>query len=73
MKLQKPKKIKSEIDKLKDCKGDLVLLIGCTKCDSFFELNKEAIALAVITHTSLIDYIQFVQNSKCSLCNGAGL
>lgn len=49
--------------------GDLVLIICCKKCDAKFELNREAVALAILMKITLIEYIRYVQNGKCSICN----
>lgn len=62
--------ITKEIEKLEEAKGDLVLLIGCTKCDAIFELNKEALAIALVTGESILGYINYIQQSKCRICEG---
>lgn len=48
--------------------GDLILMIGCRKCDANFELSKESVALALMMNTSLIEYIKYVQHSTCPKC-----
>ena len=49
--------------------GDLCLLIGCHKCGANFELNNQAVAMAILMETPLLEYIRFVQDSKCPKCS----
>ncbi len=49
--------------------GDLTLIIACTKCDATFEIGKEGAAMAVATNLPFIEYLRWVQNSKCRVCN----
>lgn len=58
-----------KVESLGDCDGDLCLLIGCTKCPATFEINAQAIIIAELTHASVLDYILYIQNSKCKVCN----
>lgn len=53
--------------------GPLTLFIGCTECESLFELSKDSVAMAFICSASLIDYIKYVQTSKCKVCAGSEL
>lgn len=48
--------------------GPLTLEVVCTKCDARFELNKESVAMAILTNTSFIEYLRWVQNGSCHLC-----
>ncbi len=65
----KPEVFIDEIEKGLGNGGDLVLIISCTKCDAQFELNSQAVALAIATEAKVIEYIRFVQSSKCPSCN----
>ncbi len=57
-------------DKKEDfTQGDLVLIICCRKCDAQFELNPDAIAVALMTNATVWDYIKSVQLGKCRECN----
>lgn len=49
--------------------GDLCLVIACRKCNAMFELNHQAVAMAWITGASFMEYVSYVQSSKCSECN----
>ena len=49
--------------------GDLTLIISCSKCGENFELNRESVVMAIGLDTSFIDYLRWVQSSKCSVCN----
>lgn len=48
--------------------GNLCLGIFCTDCNAQFEINAQAIVIAVMTNATIWDYIKFVQNSKCKVC-----
>lgn len=50
-------------------KGNLCLIIACTKCMNQFELNNESVVMAIAMKTSFIEYLKYVQNSKCPKCN----
>lgn len=50
--------------------GDLTLIVACTKCDANFELNKESVVMAIMNETSFIEYLRWIQSSKCLKCNG---
>lgn len=50
--------------------GPLTLLIHCTKCQTQFDLNKEAVAMATLMNASFIEYLRYVQSSKCTACQG---
>jgi hypothetical protein len=50
--------------------GPLTLEIVCTQCNAHFELNKEGVAMALLTNASFIEYLRFVQSSPCSKCTG---
>jgi len=67
MKLVDTKEIICELDKGIG-KGPLTLFIGCCECNAQFELNKDVVAVALMTNTSLIEFIRYVQSSKCSHC-----
>jgi len=58
-----------EIEKGDMGNGPLTLIITCCNCNSMFEINRESIAIAIMTNVSLMDYIRYVQNSKCPECN----
>ena len=64
-----PEDLVEEIESLNDPKGNLVLVIYCNDCNSQFEINSTSIAMAAITGTSVIEYINWVQNSICKKCN----
>lgn len=49
-------------------KGPLTLIIACSKCYEQFELDKSSISMAILTGASLVEYIRYVQNSKCPSC-----
>lgn len=61
-----PEKFVEEIEDLGE--GPLKLGIFCCNCNAQFELNNQAVAIAVMTQTSLLEYIKSVQNSKCPNC-----
>lgn len=62
-----PENVLTEIEKgLGD--GPLTLFIACTKCQAQFELNGESIAWAIMLNTPVIEYIRWVQSSKCQAC-----
>lgn len=65
----KPEVFIDELEKGLGKDGDLVLIIACTKCDAQFELNSQAVALAIATEAKVIEYIRYVQSSKCPSCN----
>ncbi len=48
--------------------GPLTLGIFCTKCDAKYELNIEAVSMAILFKSTLLDYIKFVQSGKCDNC-----
>ena len=48
--------------------GPLTLGIFCTRCNSQFELNKKAVAMAVLLRTSFIEFLRYVQSSRCRNC-----
>lgn len=58
-----------EIEKDDWGNGDLCLFIGCTKCDAQFELNNMAVTIAIGMNIPFIEYVKYVQNSKCPVCN----
>jgi hypothetical protein len=49
-------------------KGPLTLVVGCNNCGSYFGLNNESVALAVITHITFLDYLRWIQSSVCPSC-----
>jgi hypothetical protein len=49
-------------------KGNLCLGIYCTDCGAQFEMNNESVAMAIGLNISLLDYIRYIQNSKCKVC-----
>jgi hypothetical protein len=65
----KPERVLEELEKGDFGGGDLALFIACTKCGANFDLNRESITLAIMGRTTLIDYIRYVQHSKCPECN----
>lgn len=48
--------------------GPLTLEIVCTKCDAHFDLNREGVAMAILTKQPFIEYLRFVQSSPCPYC-----
>ena len=50
--------------------GDLTLIVACTKCPANFELSKQSVVMAIGTQTSFIEYLRWIQGSRCSICNG---
>lgn len=50
--------------------GPLTLQIVCTKCGAVFELGKEGVGMAFITGCGFLEYLKFVQTSKCTVCGG---
>ncbi len=52
--------------------GPLTLAIVCTLCEAEFEINKESFALAFLTGASFVEYVKFVQSSKCPKCGNGG-
>lgn len=48
--------------------GTLTLQIHCSECNSIFNLNPQAIALAMHQSLSIWDYIKYIQISECSKC-----
>lgn len=52
--------------------GPLTLGIYCCECNAQFELNREAVAMAFMMNTPLIEYVRFVQSAKCSVCGKGG-
>ncbi len=49
--------------------GDLTIILACTKCDATFEIGNEGAAMAIATNASFIEYLRWVQSSKCPSCN----
>ena len=49
--------------------GPLTVGIFCTKCNAQFELNKESVAMAVMLNTPFIEYLRWIQSSKCIACD----
>ncbi len=58
-----------ELEKDDWAKGDLCLIIACTKCDAMFQLNNQVVALAIMCNVSFIEYAKTIQNEKCPLCH----
>lgn len=48
---------------------DLTLVVACTKCNAQFELNHESVVIAIMNETPFIEYLRWIQNSKCKNCN----
>jgi hypothetical protein len=48
--------------------GPLTLGIFCTVCNSQYELNNEAVAMAIFLETSFLEYVSYVQSSECPKC-----
>jgi len=61
--------IRDELEKGFGEDGDLVLGIFCRKCDAQFEIGKEGAAMAFLTEITFIEYVRWVQSSKCPECN----
>lgn len=53
--------------------GDLTLIVTCTKCNADFDLNRESIVMALLNDTSFIEYLRWIQNSKCKICHKENL
>ena len=49
--------------------GPLTLGIYCTKCNAQFDLGKEGPAMAWITGATFIEYLKYIQSSKCPKCS----
>lgn len=64
-----PKVVMEQLEKGLGDQGDLTLMIACTKCDATFELGFEGVAMTVATNQPFIEYLRWVQNSKCPTCN----
>jgi hypothetical protein len=64
-----PNILMDELSKGLGKEGDLVLMIGCTKCPAQFYLNNESIVMAIATETTFVEYVRWIQNSKCPSCN----
>ncbi len=62
--------IMQEFSKLEQAEGDLVLVIGCRKCDALFELDRECVALAIMTGQTILSFINAIQQRKCKICEG---
>jgi len=63
----KPELIFDELEKGLG-EGPLTLGIYCTKCRAQFDLNTEAVAMAIVLNTSFIEYLRYVQSSPCREC-----
>ncbi len=48
--------------------GPLTLIISCTKCQSKFDLEKQSVVIAIGTKTAFIEYLRWIQSSKCRVC-----
>jgi len=48
--------------------GPLTLGIFCTVCDAHFELNHQACAMAMMTNATFMEYVRYVQSSRCPQC-----
>jgi hypothetical protein len=48
--------------------GPLCLIIACTKCDTQFELEKQSVVIAIGMKTPFIEYLRWIQTSKCRAC-----
>jgi len=54
-----------------DCKckeGTCELVIYCYKCKSFFQLNPEMIAIALVTKPTIWDIYKYISIIKCKVC-----
>ncbi|HEY3527456.1 MAG TPA: hypothetical protein VGK47_14770 [Nitrososphaeraceae archaeon] len=49
--------------------GDLTLIICCYKCHTKYELNPESVVMAIGLNTPFIEYLRWIQSSKCPNCN----
>lgn len=67
MKCMEPEKIVEELDKGLG-NGPLVLGIFCSKCNAQFELGRDGAAMAILMNTPFIEYVRWVQSSKCTAC-----
>lgn len=68
MKIASPEKIVEELETGLGT-GPLTLGIYCTKCNGQFELGRDSVAMAIITESSFLEYLRFVQSSDCPACN----
>ena len=48
--------------------GPLTLEIVCCDCNTHFELNKESVAMAFAMKTTFVEYVRYIQSSKCRVC-----
>jgi hypothetical protein len=70
MKMLTPHEFVDELEKgIGDPEGDLVLGIFCRHCSAHFELGKGGAAMAILTSTSFLEYLRFVQGAKCPNCH----
>jgi hypothetical protein len=65
-----PEEIINELEKGLGKDGDLTIGIYCCKCGAQFEIGREGAAMAVLSKTTFLEYLRWVQSSKCSKCNG---
>ena len=49
-------------------KGPLTLGIFCTRCNAQYELNNQAVAMAILTETTFLEYLKYDQSDKCTSC-----
>ncbi len=43
-------------------------MVACTKCTAVYDLSHISVAMAIGTGTSFIEYLRWIQNSKCPSC-----
>lgn len=65
--LMDPEELLKQIEDMGE--GDLTLFIGCTKCSANYEISRDAATLAILTKTTFLEFLKYVQNSKCCKCN----
>ncbi len=61
-------RVSQELQKDDWGKGPLTLVIVCCDCDSQFEINREAITFSIATNATFLDFMKYVQNGKCRVC-----
>lgn len=64
------KSCKEILDEIKSGSGEgtLTLCINCTKCDSYFDLSHESIAMAMAMGVTFIKFLKYIQEENCPKC-----
>ena len=65
-----PTRILDEVVKDDWGSGSLTLCIVCCNCEAQYVLNKESVAVAIMSNASFIDYLKWIQSSECVKCTG---